>query len=365
MTTALLAWEIGGGQGHLHKLATIGHELKDCGIQSVFALKNSQIKGLTLPGKVIKAPEAIFKPLDKNGDNKAYFYTDILYMFGFSSSLTLDFHIKAWQNVINIVKPSFIIADYAPALVLAAKGIVPTIVIGYGFTVPPPIEIKKFPPIRSSPIPDEAIKRSQIVAENVKQVTGFDAPLGYLLNGDTLQRRPSDYRSFIFGIAELDPYADLRGEIEYIGIHSAPFPQNLWDTNGKPWAYLMDNWCYRDLVIDTFKADCSFGNIKDILKGKSFALHHASFGTSMTCLLAGIPQIVFPKDLETSLTTKKLVDLGVAVAILEPFSKETLLEAANFLPHITTNAQEKAKELVYWNQSFLGKIVESGLEFIE
>lgn len=355
MTTALLAWEIGGGQGHLHKLATISHELQDCGIKSVFALQNSNIKALNLPGNLIQAPQATFKPLDEKGDNKAYFYSDILYMFGFSSSLTLNFHLKAWRNIIDLVKPSLIIVDYAPALVLAAKGIIPTVVIGSGFTVPPAIEIEKFPPIRSSPIPDEAIKRSRIVAETVKQVTGFDSPLGYLLNGD---------RSFIFGIPELDPYADLRGKIEYMGIHSAPFPQNLWDKNGKPWAYVIDNWCYRDLVLDTFKADCSFGNIKDILKGKSFALHHASFGTSMTCLLAGIPQIVFPKDLETSLTTQKLIDLGVAVGILQPFTKETLLKVNNYLPQISKNAQYQAKKLAYWNQSFLDKIIKSCLELV-
>ena len=355
MTTALLAWEIGGGQGHLHKLAAISHKLQGCGIKSVFAMKNSNIKELTLPGKVIQAPQATFKPLDEKGDNKAYFYTDILYMFGFSSYLTLNFHIKAWRNIIDLIKPSFIIADYTPALVLAAKARVPTIVIGYGFTVPPPIEIEKFPPIRSSSIPDVAIKRTQIVAENVKQVTGFDAALGQLLNGD---------RTFIFGIPELDPYADLRGEIEYMGIHSAPFPQNLWNENGKPWAYLMDNWSYRNLVIETFNADCSFGNIKNILRGKSFALHHASFGTSMTCLLAGIPQIIFPKDLETSITTQKLTNLGVAIGILDPFTKETLLQVNDYLPKISQNAQHQAKKLANWNQNFLYQVVESCLELI-
>lgn len=354
MTTALLAWEIGGGQGHLHKLAIIGHELKSYGIKSVFALKNSNIKGLTLPGKVIQAPQASFKALDDKGDNKAYFYTDILYMFGFSSSLTLDFHIKAWQNVINIVKPSFIITDSTPALVLAAKGRVSTIVIGTGFSVPPAIE--NFPSIRSSPVPDEAIERCQIVTENVKEITSFDAPLGYLLNGD---------RSFIFGIPELDPYADVRGKAEYVGIHSAPFPQNLWDKNGEAWAYLMDNWSYGDLVLDTFKANDNFGDLKHILKGKSFALHHGSFGISMTCLLAGIPQIVFPKDLETSLTVKRLIDLGVAIAILQPFTKETLLEATNYLPQITQNAQQKAKELVSWNQNFLDRILRMCVELVE
>lgn len=352
MTTALLAWEIGGGQGHLHPLATIGRKLQSYGIKSIFALQNSQIKGLTLPGKAIQAPQANFKALDER-DNKAYFYTDILYMFGFSSSLTLDFHLKAWQNVINIVKPSFIITDSTPALVLAAKKRVPTIVLGNGFSVPPAVE--KLPLIRSSPVPDEAIKRYQIVTENVRQVTGFDAPLGYLLNGD---------RTFIFGIPELDPYAEVRGKAEYIGIHSAPFPQNLLNKNGEAWAYLMDNWSYRGLVVDTFKANCDFGDLKHLLKGKSFALHHAGFGTSITCLLAGIPQIVFPTDLEKSITAKQLIDLGVAIAILQPFTKKTLLEAIAYLPQITKNAQEKVKELAYWNQNFLDIIVQSCLEFV-
>lgn len=353
MTTALLAWEIGGGQGHLHKLATIAGELKKHGIKSVFAVQNSQIKGLTLQGKVINAPQANFQALDDKGDNKAYFYTDILYMFGFNSSLTLKFHLQAWQNVINLVKPSIIIVDYAPALVLAAKGIIPTIVTGNGFSVPPPIE--KFPSVRSPPIPDNAIKRSQIVAENVRQVTGFDAALGYLLNGS---------RSFLFTIPELDPYADVRGKAKYVGIHSAPFPQNIGDENGEAWAYILDNWHYRDLVLDTFKANCIFGDLKHILNNKSLALHHASYGISMTCLLAGIPQIVFPKDLETSLTARKLIDLGVAVAILPPFTKETLLQATAFLPQLTKNARQQAIKLADWNQSFLNQVVEGCLELV-
>ncbi|WP_143288322.1 nucleotide disphospho-sugar-binding domain-containing protein [Calothrix rhizosoleniae] len=282
------------------------------------------------------------------------FFTDILYMFGFNDVLTLDFHLQAWQNLINIVKPSIIIADYTPALVLAAKGIVPTIVVGNGFTVPPPVE--KFPPLRDSPIPDDAIKRFQRVVENVKQVTGFHDSLGCLLNGD---------RSFIFAIPELDPYADVRGgKADYVGIHSAPFPPNLWGKNGEAWAYLMDDWCYRYLVLDTFKANYNFGDLKCILKGKSFALHHASFGTSITCLLAGIPQIIFPKDLETSITAKKLIDLGVAIAILPPFIKQTLLDATTYLPQITQNAQQQAKQLAYWNQNFLDKFVQNCLGLI-
>lgn len=353
MTTALLAWELGGGQGHLHLLASIAYELNKYGIQSVFALQNSQIKGLTLPGKVVKAPPALFKALDDTGDIKAYFYTDILYMFGFSNALTLKFHLKAWQNLIKIIKPSIIITDHAPALVLAAKGKVPTIVSGNGFEVPPPVE--QFPPLRSQPIPDIAVKRSRIVIDNVKQVTGYHAPLGHLLNGD---------RSFIFAIPELDPYADIRDETEYVGIYSAPFLDNLWDENGEAWTYLTDNYEGRSLIIDTFKAKSNFGDLNSVLKGKSVALHHASFGTSIACLLAGIPQIVFPKDLEKLFTAQQLFNLGVATVIIPPFTKEKLLEATAYIPQITKNARQKAKQFACWNQNFLDKVVQGCLKLV-
>ena len=84
----------------------------------------------------------------------------------------------------------------------------------------------------------------------------------------------------------------------------------------------------------------------------------------MACLLAGIPQIVFPKDLETSITTRKLTNLGVAVGILEPFTKETLLQVNDYLPKISQNAQHQAKKLANWNQNFLYQVVESCLELI-
>jgi hypothetical protein len=353
MTTALLGWEIGGGQGHLHELAAIANELKKHGVESVFALQNSQIKGLTLPGKVVKAPSALFKPLDDTGNIKSYFLTDILYMFGFSDVLTLKLYLKAWENLIKIIKPSFIIADYAPGLILAAKGKIPTIVFGNGFAVPPPVE--QFPPLRSPPIPDSAFKRSQLVADNIKQVTDYHAPLGCLLNGD---------RSFILGIPELDTYADLRNEAEYVGIYTAPFLENLGDEKGEAWAYLTDDYEGRSLIIDTFKAKSDFGNLNTVLKGKSVALHHASFAMSITCLLTGIPQIVFPKDVEKLFIAKQLVDLGVAIAMIPPFTKERLSDATDYIPQITKNARQKAKQFACWNQNFMDKVAQSCLEFI-
>ncbi|MBW4448486.1 MAG: hypothetical protein KME38_16880 [Spirirestis rafaelensis WJT71-NPBG6] len=350
MTKALLAWEIGGGQGHFHLLAAIAQKLQAFGIETIFALENAQFKNCNFPGKVLQAPKAMMRSLDDKGDNKSYLFTDILYIFGFSTALTLNFHLKAWQNLIHLVKPSLIIADYAPALVLAAKGKIPTVVVGNGFSVPP--SVKDFPPIRPLPVPIAAIHRQAEVEASVREVTGFDAPLGYLLNGD---------RSFIFSIPELDPYAAVR-KVEYVGIHSAPFPENLGDGHGSAWAYLTQDWHHYSLLVETLKPDCIFDDLKIVLKEKSLAIHHAGSGTSMACLLAGIPQLVFPKHMEQWHTAKALLNLGVAVAPQEPLTKESLLSAIAHLPQITQNAQQQAKHFAYWNQNFLDKVVQTCLE---
>jgi hypothetical protein len=113
MPKALLAWEIGGGQGHLHLLSAIAQKLKDYGIEPVFALQNPEIRGLSLPGKILQAPTATRRFLDDKDDDKSYLFTDILYIFGFSTPFLFSFHFQAWRNLINLVKPSLIIADFA------------------------------------------------------------------------------------------------------------------------------------------------------------------------------------------------------------------------------------------------------------
>lgn len=346
----LLAWEIGGGQGHLHLLAAIGQKLKDCGMEPVFALQNPGIKGVSLPGKILQAPLATLRFLDDKDDDKSYLFTDILYIFGFSTSFLFSFHLKAWQNVINLVRPSLIVADFAPALVIAAKGVVPTVVVGNGFCIPP---IGDFPPIRPQNIPVEAIHRQAQVAQTVRQVTGFDAPLGELLNGD---------RAFIFSIPELDPYRNARAQAEYVGIHSAPFPQ-LGSEHGKAWGYLKPDWQNYSLVIDTLKPECIFDDLKIVLREKSLAIHNGGFFTSVACLLAGIPQMVFPTDMEKWHTAKVLLELGVAISP-EPLTKENLINSISSLSEITQNAKKQAEKFAYWNQNFLDIVVQYCLQLL-
>lgn len=146
-----------------------------------------------------------------------------------------------------------------------------------------------------------------------------------------------------------------------MGIHPAPFPRNLGCEHGKPWEYLTPDWQNYSLVVDTLKPESVHGDLKIVLKGKSLAIHHGSFITSMACLLAGIPQMVFPKDLEKWHNAKTLLNLGVAISP-EPLTEESLLNSISCLPEITQKAQEQAGKFADWNHNFLDVVVQTCLK---
>ena len=166
----LLGWELGGGQGHIQRLAALAQALSACGIEPIFALKSDKIKGVDFPWRTVVAPR-----LPYSGRNNSFTYADILETYGFGNARLLRSHLQSWQSVIKQVKPDLIIADYAPGLVLAARGIVPTVVVGPCFAVPPPVEV--FPILRF-PAPYASQERQERVSKTVREVVKLDAPLG-------------------------------------------------------------------------------------------------------------------------------------------------------------------------------------------
>ena len=342
----LLGWELGGGQGHIHRLVALAWMLKSHGVEPIFALKSYQLKGTSLPGQIVLAP-----PLPFSGRAESYTFADILETFGFGNAELLRSHLQAWQSVLFEVKPNLIITDHAPGLVLAARGVVPTIVTGDGFAVPPSVEV--FPPLRF-PIPPESAQRQQQVSDTVMEVVKSDIPLGQGLNGDA---------SFIFGIPELDPYRHLRTDEQYVSLHITPIPTDLHFSGGSAWAYLYDDYAHRDLVLQTLRPLCEFKPLTEVLAGKSLAIHHGSSTTAITCLLAGIPQLVFPQYLEHQLNAIALSQLGVGIIASNPTWSGLIMAQAEAYA-LTENALQKAESLAGWNQSLMSVFIKTCLKFL-
>lgn len=342
----LLGWELGAGQGHIQRLAALAKALQEQGHTPVMALKSYNLNGQPFPWNCVLAPRLPF-----SGRETSYSLADILESFGFGDVNLLDRHIQAWQAVLQEIQPALVITDHAPGLVLAAQGRIPTLVIGSHFAVPPLVDIL---PILRFPAPPESRDRQTEVAETVRRITTLDKPLGQILNGD---------RSFIFSIPELDCYRPWRQNPTYVGIHNAPLPVLPRQSAGTTWAYLAKNYDYRNLVVQTLAADCTFQPLHQALVDKSLAIHHGGLTTTIGCLFTGIPQLLFPRYLEQQLTAVSLVRLGIAEMIKTP-TWENLLIAQARLSLLTERARELAQELACWNHNQLDTVVQAGLEFI-
>jgi hypothetical protein len=341
----LFGWQLGGGQGHIQRLVALAQILESYGVEPIFALKSYDLKMQHFGWKTVLAP-----PLQFPSRFESYSYGDILETFGFGNADFLRSHLAAWKALLTELKPNLVIADHAPGLVLAARGIVPTVVIGGGFIVPPPVDI--FPILRF-PAPPEVEQRQERVNNTVRQVMELDIPLGQALNGQD---------RFIFSIPELDPYRYLRLQACYVSVHIAPIPNDLHDFNGSTWAYLGEDYTHRNLVLQMFKPESEFKPLEQALARKSLAIHHASLTTSITCLLAGIPQLVLPRHLEEYLNALSLSQLGVAILVTNP-TWEKLLIAQNQAYGLIQNVKQKAIDLTHWNQNHMQLVIDVCLKF--
>ena len=112
--------------------------------------------------------------------------------------------VRGWRGILRMVEPALVVADYSPSLLLAARGSVPTVALGTGYTTPP--GGRPLPPIRrwatELPASSQAAERQIMIAVNEVQGRLGRAPvafLGDLFNGD---------RTLTCTIPEFDSYND-------------------------------------------------------------------------------------------------------------------------------------------------------------
>ncbi len=135
----LFAWELGGGLGHLARLAPWIRHFTSIGVQAMLAVRDlhaaAQVPAFAAP-LVLQAPFLPYGPF-KAGFN-AISYQEILLEAGFGNAATLDFLVRAWQSLFRLGQVDALVADFSPAAMLAARlAGIPVLHLGDGFTIPP------------------------------------------------------------------------------------------------------------------------------------------------------------------------------------------------------------------------------------
>jgi hypothetical protein len=325
VSVALLGWELGAGYGHVSGLLQIAQALVRRGLQPVLALR--EVRGpwpllRDCPFPVVQAPR-----LAARGDGAfvARSFADVLAASGFADEAGLASSLRAWDSLLELVRPAVVVTNHAPALALAAFGVVPVVVTGTGFTVPPGDE-DTFPALVSG----AAEVAAQGLVESVSSVLhrrGRPAP-GAL---------PELYRSdsYVLSVPELDPYDPVRikpvaGPLHALpGLLSEPTSDEFFAylSADAPWAedvllgmarvapgavYLRgaEAPAVHRLEAAGLRVLREAPPLSEVLAAAGVVVHHGSHATAQAALAAGRPQLCLPRHLEQSLTGHLLEQLG-------------------------------------------------------
>lgn len=197
MATIVGICELGGYLGHISKITSLLHGLRELGHQIVAVLpNNSLVDFMELqhpPIPYVLGPK-LTMPAFKASRDPANL-SEVLLCAGMGTHAVLDPCANLWRQLLLLLKADLILADYAPTPLLAARTLgLKSVVLGTGFSVPPVL----------SPIP--AFNRRLNIQDSV--LAASDLQLVSVLN-EYLQR---------FDAPMLTGVSDLYWQSEFVGI---------------------------------------------------------------------------------------------------------------------------------------------------
>lgn len=323
MARILLGWEIGAGNGHTSRLLELAAILAARGHQPLFAPQ--QIGPFAAHWPTWQAPvwPRLLEALSRRERRQPATLGDCLAFLGLDDPEAMTAMILAWDRLLLDARPDAVVAEYAPMLQVAAKGRIPTLAFGTGFTLPPD-DMPHFPSFFGDP---------PIVSEPAL-LAAFNTSLRQA-NREPLPTLPKIFeadRSLVATFEELDPYrqfrkrpvsapavcgaipsSTLQGEeilVYFNGSFSPPKPfwQGLIDSRLSVRVYNPqlgegDASTLQGAGIHVSRKPLPF---EEIVARSRLLLSHGGLGFVSSGLVAGLPQVIFPFDGEKMLTAKAI-----------------------------------------------------------
>jgi rhamnosyltransferase subunit B len=328
----LIGWELGAGRGHIVSMLAMSRALKARGHDVAIAVQRFNALAREALPQGVRFLQAPLWPGLLNGDDRsdwkpAVTAIDILGRLGLAQPKTLTHLLLAWDGIFSTFDPHIVVADYAPALLLAANGRLPSINIGPGFEVPP-TDVDPIPRLGGAePGYDEAVMLD-IIDADLRDAGREALP--------TLASVFRSTRGLIAGFPELDPFGRPDGPdfiAPAVGDWAPPsgargneifvyangpvqrldaFWQGLSQTGLPIRVHLPVS---DDTLRDRIAALGVTVERKPIpwplIAARSrMAVNHGAHGIMSALMLAGIPQLALPLDLEKRLHSEAMAKAG-------------------------------------------------------
>jgi len=343
MKTILIGWELGANRGHVVKLGAIAARLRARGCGIVFAVQRPDalraVRAEAERSVILQAPvwpgllnTGGFRPLPGHVS-----YGDLVADMGMRDSGVVEYMIRAWDSLLALEKPAAIVAEFAPALLMAARGRVRTVATGTGFTVPPST-------LDHFPLLDERFRKPGYGEDTLLKIVNRAAERTGRAGYDRLPQIAAADTSMPAVFRELDPYAEVRAEspiAPFLG--SPPAPR---DPSGEEiFVYLGEvtppdspligaigalarqghRVCaYLPLLDPEKQAELTAAGAQlspepvpfaDIARRSRIAVTNGGLGLASSALASGLPLAVLPTDLEKILNGRALERAGTGRSI--------------------------------------------------
>jgi hypothetical protein len=134
----LLAWELGGGLGHVTKFMVLAERLLAHGFELWAACQNLPSAEITLGRMGVRLVQAPVWPSGPGNIPEPINYAGILARKGWLSADGLAGMARGWRNLVDAIAPRLIVANHAPSLLLGLRGSdIPVLFADTPFGIPP------------------------------------------------------------------------------------------------------------------------------------------------------------------------------------------------------------------------------------
>jgi UDP:flavonoid glycosyltransferase YjiC (YdhE family) len=334
-----LAWELGGDPAHAGRLRVIAQALLARGHAVSLSVRDLGQARRLLAGLEVTMLQA---PLWLHGAAQhAASLAEIMLASGYREAQGLDALVRGWRSALQLLKPDVLVAEFAPTALLAARTLdIPSAAIGAGFTLPPP----------GQPLPNfrpwEAMDLQRLAAAELHTLKVMNTVLvhhggvPYVQAADALLGR----EHFLCAWPEIDHYGRPAEREQWFGpafvAPAGEAPQWPPGHGHKVFVYLRQEHPAHVAVLHAlvmegcrvlcYQPEVAAGAVPPVhatslayargpvdlaaaLAEARICVSQAGEGTVAHALLAAVPMLLLPTQLERYLLAARLEQAGVAV----------------------------------------------------
>jgi UDP:flavonoid glycosyltransferase YjiC (YdhE family) len=341
----LLAWELGGELGHARRQAAIARGLRRLGHEALLAFSDVTAVDVKSVAGIAWVPAPRVPPPDSPAPAPLS-ASDILVHTGYADAASLAGALAGWSGLLRAFRPSALVADYAPAAMLAARHAgIPRIAVGSGFSMPPLDD--PMPALR----PHEPVERATLEGIDARLLAAVQEACARVAGGASAPRRARELfeaeANVVCAWRELDPFGPRDGP-EYVGpqVDAGELPTIGWQGASGPrvFAYLKPRDPRFPALLDALSRvageaivaapalapEAARGlssarvrvlphavDLAAALREADLCLAHSGAGTVAAATAAGVPLALLPLHLEQWLIARRVQALGYGVVRME------------------------------------------------